>query len=68
MSEQQLHAKVTKAVDALIADLSDRRGLGQEWDQIDEDLQVEIRAELLIHARKHQLIIKIMVDDRRRAE
>ena len=26
----------------LISDLTDRRGLRQEWDQIDEDIQEEI--------------------------
>lgn len=30
-----------------IADISDRRGLGQEWDQIDEEVQDEIFAELV---------------------
>lgn len=30
------------AVHEIIDDLSDRRGLGQEWDQIDEDIQQEI--------------------------
>ena len=32
------------AVDAIIEDLSDRRGLGQEWDQIDSAIKREIRA------------------------
>lgn len=31
------------AVDRIIADLSDRRGLRGEWDQIDADIQTEIR-------------------------
>ena len=30
-------------VDAIIHDLSGRRGLRHEWDQIDEDVQTEIR-------------------------
>jgi hypothetical protein len=30
-------------VDGIIADLKDRGGLGDEWDQIDEDTQQEIR-------------------------
>lgn len=30
-------------VDAIIIDLSDRRGLRHEWEQIDEDIQKEIR-------------------------
>lgn len=33
------------AVDAIIEDLSDRRGLRQEWEQIDRDIRKEIRAE-----------------------
>ena len=32
-----------KAVTAIIWDLSDRRGLGGEWDQVDEDIQEEIK-------------------------
>ncbi len=33
------------AVDRIIADLSDRRGLRQEWDQIDNEMQAVIREE-----------------------
>ena len=32
------------AVKAILDDLTDRRGLGQEWEQIDDDIQAEIRA------------------------
>ena len=32
-----------KIVDAIIADMSDRRGLKHEWDAIDEDVKREIR-------------------------
>jgi hypothetical protein len=32
-------------VEAIIADLRDRRGLRHEWEQIDEDIQEEIRQE-----------------------
>lgn len=32
-----------KAVDNIIADLKDRRGLRQEWEGIDDDVQQEIR-------------------------
>lgn len=32
------------AVDAIVRDLSERRGLRQEWDQIDDDVRREIRA------------------------
>ncbi len=34
--------KPKKIVEAIIDDLSDRRGLGNEWEQIDEDVQKEI--------------------------
>lgn len=42
MNEATVRAIV--AVQKIEADLSDRRGLGQEWDQIDEDIKEEIRA------------------------
>ena len=32
-----------KIVDALIEDITDRRGFSQEWDNCDEDIQQEIR-------------------------
>jgi hypothetical protein len=32
-----------RIVDAIIRDLSDRSGIGDEWHQIDEDLQAEVR-------------------------
>jgi hypothetical protein len=32
-------------VDAIIADLSDRRGLKWEWNRIDEDIRSKIREE-----------------------
>lgn len=32
-----------RIVDGIISDLSDRRGLGQEWDQIDDDIKDDIR-------------------------
>jgi len=34
--------KVKNAVFQLVSDLKDRRGLSQEWDQIDDDIQDEI--------------------------
>jgi hypothetical protein len=37
------HERATAAVDAIINDLSDRRGLKREWAQIDPDIQQEIR-------------------------
>jgi hypothetical protein len=33
-----------KVVKAILEDLTDRRGLRQEWEQIDEDIQREIRS------------------------
>jgi len=32
-------------VDAIVTDLTDRRGLRQEWEQIDEETQNEIKGE-----------------------
>jgi hypothetical protein len=32
-----------KIVSAIVEDLSDRRGLRQEWEQIDEEIQAEIK-------------------------
>lgn len=32
------------AADAIIEDICDRRGLRQEWEDIDEEVQAEIRA------------------------
>ena len=36
---------VARAVDSIVADISDRRGLKREWHAIDEDVQTEIRAQ-----------------------
>lgn len=36
-----------KIIEALINDLSDRSGLGDEWDQIDEETEQEIKKEWL---------------------
>lgn len=33
----------SKIVDAIIEDLSGRKGLGDEWDQIDDDVKEQIR-------------------------
>ena len=35
--------KSEQIVDAIISDLTDRRGLRQEWEMIDEDIQEEIK-------------------------
>ncbi len=37
-------AKADRIVAAIIADLTDRRGLSQQWDEIDEATQGEIAA------------------------
>jgi len=34
---------IARAVEAIIADLTDRRGLRHEWEQIDSDVRDEIR-------------------------
>lgn len=36
------YGKVKNTVFKIIYDMSDRRGLKQEWEQIDEDIQCEI--------------------------
>ena len=38
-------ATAEKVVDGIIADFTDRRGLRQEWEQIDDEIQNEIRDE-----------------------
>lgn len=39
---QDLSTPEARAVCAIIKDLSDRRGLDNEWDAIDDDIQTEI--------------------------
>ena len=34
-----MKAWIKRAVERIVLDLSDRRGLGGEWDQIDDDIQ-----------------------------
>jgi len=41
------------AVDEIIADLSDRRGLKWEWSKIDEDVREEIRAAWIEIVKRH---------------
>lgn len=36
-----------RCVDKILADMTDRRGLRQEWDNIDEDIQEDIKMEWL---------------------
>lgn len=40
-------ASVERVVDAVLADLLDRRGFRQTWNGIDADIRQEIRAELM---------------------
>ncbi len=42
-----MNAKAEIIVDGIIRDLSDRRGLRHEWEQIDDDIKNEIRDEWL---------------------
>ena len=45
------------AVRAIVADLSDRRGLKSEWDGIDDDIRAEIEqrwVELILAATEEQ--------------
>lgn len=42
-------SKAHEAVDAILADLTDRGGFGGTWDGIDDDIRAEIRAELVKH-------------------
>lgn len=39
---RQKDDKVSLAVDSIIADLTDRRGLRQEWEQIDDNIKNDI--------------------------
>lgn len=39
-------------VDGIIADLTDRRGLRQEWDECDDGIKAEIRAKWMLIARR----------------
>jgi hypothetical protein len=40
-------------VDAIIRDLSDRKGLGNEWEEIDDDIQKQIREEWITLVVEH---------------
>lgn len=46
--DDRIAAAADAAVDQIIADLSDRRGLSGEWDAIDDDLKDEIRLEWVV--------------------
>ena len=45
MDEKQIEAVAIMAVNSIIQDLAGRNGLSDEWDQIDQDIQLEIRQE-----------------------
>lgn len=45
-------AKAELIVDAIIDDLTDRRGLRQEWEGCDKEIQAEIKAEWMLIARR----------------
>jgi len=42
-SEPSMYEEFDEIVDAIIFDISDRRGLKHKWDQIDDDVQNEIK-------------------------
>lgn len=42
ISDEMTDKRIIKMLDWIVCDLSDRRGLGQEWEQIDEKIQSEI--------------------------
>lgn len=42
-TNETINAIAGLASEKIIDDLSDRRGLGDEWDGLDADIQVEIR-------------------------
>lgn len=43
-SEASVSTAAQAAVEVIVADLSDRRGLKWEWDKIDDDIKAEIKA------------------------
>jgi len=45
--------KAEKIVKEILADLTDRRGLRQEWENIDNDIQDEIKSEWIQIVRNH---------------
>jgi hypothetical protein len=42
MSEKAIEIKSAKAVEDIIKDLTDRRGLRQAWEEIDDEIKTEI--------------------------
>lgn len=41
---KDLPERAIKAVNAIVDDITDRKGLGNEWEALDEDIQGEIIA------------------------
>jgi hypothetical protein len=48
-----LAERAARAVNAIVEDLSDRRGLRQEWENIDEDVQIDIKLQWSKIIAKH---------------
>lgn len=44
MTKKQVQAAANEAVNRIVADLSDRRGLRQEWEEIETGIQREIKS------------------------
>ena len=40
---ENLNKRAIEAVEKIVKDLTDRRGLRQEWEAIDEEIQFEIK-------------------------
>ena len=38
-----MEEEIKKVVEEIVSDLSDRKGIGDEWGQIDSDIQEEIK-------------------------
>jgi len=53
MAQPRIQTKADKAVKSIIEDLRNRRGLQQEWDQIDLDVRKEIAAKWAGHILEH---------------
>lgn len=52
MNLNQINILAKQIVNDIVEDLSDRRGLRQEWDAIDEDVQEEIKEEWIAMIKK----------------
>jgi hypothetical protein len=44
---------IVAIIEDMINDISDRRGIGDEWSEIDEDIKDEIRATWIEIIKKH---------------